>query len=71
MRRLDLGGGLGVGYRGEPEVDLAGYAALVRELGRGLDLELVFEPGRYLVAAGGDSAQPRSICQRRSPSGPA
>jgi diaminopimelate decarboxylase len=53
VRRLDLGGGLGIGYRGEPEVDLAGYALLVRELGRGLDLELVFEPGRYLVAQAG------------------
>jgi diaminopimelate decarboxylase len=53
VRRLDLGGGLGVGYRGEPEVDLAGYAALVRDLGRGLDLELVFEPGRFLVAQAG------------------
>jgi diaminopimelate decarboxylase len=53
LRRLDLGGGLGVGYRGEPEIDLAGYAALVQGLGRGLDLELVFEPGRFLVAQAG------------------
>ncbi len=53
IRRIDLGGGLGVGYRGEPELDLDGYAALVRDLGRGLDLELVFEPGRYLVAQAG------------------
>ncbi len=53
LRRIDLGGGLGVGYRGEPEIDLAGYAALVRDLGRGLDLELVFEPGRFLVAQAG------------------
>jgi diaminopimelate decarboxylase len=53
VRRIDLGGGLGVGYRGEPELDLDGYAALVRDLGRGLDLELVFEPGRYLVAQAG------------------
>ncbi len=53
VRRLDLGGGLGVGYRGEPEVDLAAYAALVRDLARGLDLELVFEPGRFLVAQAG------------------
>lgn len=53
LRRIDLGGGLGVGYRGEPEVDLAGYAELVREVGYGLDLELVFEPGRWLVAQAG------------------
>jgi diaminopimelate decarboxylase len=53
LRRIDLGGGLGVGYRGEPDLDLAGYAALVRALGSELDLELVFEPGRYLVAEAG------------------
>jgi diaminopimelate decarboxylase len=53
VRRIDFGGGLGVGYRGEPEVDLAAYAALVRDLARGLDLELVFEPGRFLVAQAG------------------
>jgi diaminopimelate decarboxylase len=53
LRRIDLGGGLGIGYRGEPGVDLARYAGLVRELGRGLDLELVFEPGRFLVAEAG------------------
>jgi diaminopimelate decarboxylase len=53
VRRIDLGGGLGVAYRGEPEIDLADYAAMVREAGRGLDLELVFEPGRYLVAQAG------------------
>jgi diaminopimelate decarboxylase len=53
LRRIDLGGGLGVGYRAEPGLDLAGYAALVRALGSELDLELVFEPGRYLVAEAG------------------
>jgi diaminopimelate decarboxylase len=55
VRRLDLGGGLGVRYRPEPELDLdlAGYARLVGELTAGLDLELVFEPGRYLVAEAG------------------
>jgi diaminopimelate decarboxylase len=53
LRRLDLGGGFGVRYHGEPELDLEGYAALIRELTAGLDLELVFEPGRYLVAEAG------------------
>ncbi|MEM7026022.1 MAG: diaminopimelate decarboxylase [Pseudomonadota bacterium] len=53
VRRIDLGGGLGVGYRGEQGLDLAAYAAMVRELSQGLDLELVFEPGRFLVAEGG------------------
>lgn len=53
IRRLDLGGGLGVPYRGEPGLDLEAYAAMVRSLVRGHDLELVFEPGRYLVAEAG------------------
>jgi diaminopimelate decarboxylase len=57
IHRLDLGGGLGVRYRPEadlePELDLEGYAALVRELTAGQGLELVLEPGRYLVADAG------------------
>ena len=53
IRRLDLGGGFGVPYRGEARLDLDRYAALVRRLTRGLDLELVFEPGRFLVAEAG------------------
>jgi diaminopimelate decarboxylase len=53
LRRLDLGGGFGVPYRAEPPLDLAAYAGLVRTLTAGLDLELVFEPGRYLVADAG------------------
>lgn len=53
IRRLDLGGGFGVPYRAEPELDLDAYAALVRRLSSGLDLELVLEPGRYLVAEAG------------------
>jgi diaminopimelate decarboxylase len=53
LERLDLGGGLGARYRGEPELDLEGYARLVDRMTAGLDLELVFEPGRYLVAEAG------------------
>ena len=53
LPRLDLGGGLGVPYRAEPGLDLKAYAALIRELTAGLELELVLEPGRYLVAEAG------------------
>lgn len=52
LTRLDLGGGLGVGYKGE-QPDLEAYAAIVREAVGGLGAELAFEPGRYLVAAAG------------------
>jgi diaminopimelate decarboxylase len=53
IRRLDLGGGFGVRYQGDLELDLDGYAAMVRRLAEDADLELVFEPGRYLVAEAG------------------
>jgi diaminopimelate decarboxylase len=53
IRRLDLGGGLPVRYRDEPELDLEAYAALIRGLTEGLGVELMFEPGRWLVAEAG------------------
>ena len=53
LRRLDLGGGFGVRYQDEPRVDLAAFADLVRRLTTGLDCELLFEPGRALVAEAG------------------
>lgn len=50
---LDLGGGLGIGYRDEPGMKLAAFAEVVRrELG-GLGLRLLLEPGRYLVGPAG------------------
>jgi diaminopimelate decarboxylase len=53
VRRLDLGGGFGVAYGGGAALDFEGYAQLVRRLTGKRDLELVFEPGRYLVAEAG------------------
>ncbi len=53
IRRLDLGGGLAVRYGEAPAADAKAFAALVRRLTAGLDLELVLEPGRYLVAEAG------------------
>lgn len=53
IRRLDLGGGLAVRYGETPAADAVAFAALVRRLTSGLDLELVLEPGRYLVAEAG------------------
>lgn len=53
LRRLDLGGGFGVRYRNEEPVPPEALAALVEELVRGVDVELVFEPGRALVADAG------------------
>lgn len=53
LRRLDLGGGFGVRYRNEEPVPPAALGALIDDLVRGLDVELVFEPGRALVAEAG------------------
>lgn len=53
LRRLDLGGGFGVRYRDEPLIEPEDFAALVRRVTAGLDCELLFEPGRALVAEAG------------------
>jgi diaminopimelate decarboxylase len=53
LRRLDFGGGLGVVYRDETPPDLGAYAAAVRDAVAGLDVEIVLEPGRNLVADAG------------------
>ena len=53
LRRLDLGGGLGIVYRGETRPDLEAYARIAREATAGLEAELIFEPGRLLVGNAG------------------
>jgi diaminopimelate decarboxylase len=56
IRRLDLGGGLGVPYGNEgnrPPPSPAAYGAVVREVLGDLGCSLVFEPGRLLVANAG------------------
>ena len=53
IKRLDLGGGMGVRYQGDAELDVEAYAALVRTITADLDVELLLEPGRYLVAEAG------------------
>ena len=53
IRRLDLGGGMGVRYRGDARLDVEAYAALVQDVTGDLDVELLLEPGRYLIAEAG------------------
>lgn len=50
---LDLGGGLGIAYGDETPPDIHEYAAIVREEIAPLGCELLFEPGRFLVANAG------------------
>ncbi len=53
IAHLDFGGGVGIPYDRDAPPDLAAYAAAVRDAVAGLDVEIVLEPGRYLVAEAG------------------
>jgi diaminopimelate decarboxylase len=54
IRRLDLGGGLGVGYEhGEESGSVADYGRQIRQALAGRDLELQLEPGRSIVGQAG------------------
>lgn len=55
LQHLDLGGGIGIVYdpKQDAEPDIAAYAAAVRRLLDGRDLELILEPGRSLVGNAG------------------
>ncbi len=53
LKRLDFGGGIGVVYRDETPPDLRAYADAVRAAVAGLDVGIVLEPGRHLVADAG------------------
>lgn len=58
IKRLDLGGGLGIAY-GDPGASSGNpphpddYAALIRRIAAPLDIELIFEPGRMIVGNAG------------------
>ncbi len=53
IRRLDLGGGLGVRYRKEHPPTVADYAGMVRSITGNLGCALTLEPGRSIVADAG------------------
>ncbi|MER9832392.1 diaminopimelate decarboxylase [Mesorhizobium sp. M0134] len=53
IRRLDLGGGIGIRYDHGTSADVGEYAMIVRETVRNLDCELTVEPGRWLVGPAG------------------
>ena len=53
LKRIDFGGGLGVSYGNGNGPDLVAYADAVRDAVQGLDLDIIVEPGRYLVADAG------------------
>jgi len=53
LERLDFGGGIGIRYRDETPPTIEEYASVIRQMTRGLDVELAFEPGRYIVGNAG------------------
>lgn len=53
VRRLDLGGGLGIAYGDGASPSLDCYAAIVRSTVEPLGLPLIFEPGRRIVGNAG------------------
>ncbi len=55
IERLDLGGGLGIPYDsdGEAPPHPTQYADMIRSVTSGLDVQLIFEPGRLIVGNAG------------------
>ena len=53
VETVDCGGGLGIGYRGEPAPSPAALAGAIAGAFAGLGLRLAVEPGRWLVAEAG------------------
>ncbi|MEM9453245.1 MAG: diaminopimelate decarboxylase [Myxococcota bacterium] len=54
ITQLDLGGGQGIAYRPEdPRIDVAAWGHAVMEAMAGLNVDLVLEPGRFIVGNAG------------------
>jgi diaminopimelate decarboxylase len=58
IKFVDAGGGLGIDYRGgapasDPAAEMAKYAAAVERSLEGLQVRLLLEPGRFLIAQAG------------------
>lgn len=53
LQHIDLGGGFGVRYNNEAELDLTALASGLQDMLRGRQLKVLFEPGRFIVADAG------------------
>ncbi len=53
LQYLDVGGGLGVRYTDQKPPKRAEYAKLIKELVRDVEVEILLEPGRSIVAQAG------------------
>lgn len=54
IKFFDVGGGIGIRYKGEESVNLYDYTQGVLEALKGQDLTIVCEPGRYIVGECGE-----------------
>jgi len=53
IKFFDVGGGIGVVYDDEVTIDAAAYTQAIFQATKGLDMTLLCEPGRYMVANAG------------------
>lgn len=53
IKFFDVGGGIGVVYDNETTISPKDYTQAIFEMTKGLDVTLLCEPGRYMVANGG------------------
>jgi diaminopimelate decarboxylase len=53
IKFFDVGGGLGVVYDKEQTIEVQAYADMIFEATKGLDVTLLCEPGRFMVANAG------------------
>ena len=53
IKYLDMGGGLGITYADETPPSLGEYAGAITQQLKGMDLQLILEPGRVLVGNAG------------------
>ena len=53
IKYLDMGGGLGITYADEKPPPLSEYAGVITQLLKGMELQLILEPGRVLVGNAG------------------
>jgi diaminopimelate decarboxylase len=53
IRYLDMGGGLGITYADETPPSLSEYAGTIKQQLKGMNIQLILEPGRVLVGNAG------------------
>lgn len=53
FQHIDVGGGIGIRYRDEPEINPVQYARIVQKYLGGFGARIILEPGRFLVGHAG------------------